>query len=464
MTNNYVPNVTDLLAGELARASDINLRYSYVVSGFDKLPTPLSGGGGFSVPVPVGEPTASSHAVTKNYTDTTVVATAQAAAVPAAQTAALAAVAPEVTNAANSATASANSATAAANSATGAATSATDSGSSATASAGSATNAANSATAAAGTLTSFQTVYLGAHSSAPSTSGVAEGAIYWNSAVNQLYVVDSGTWQQAAFNVSGAILASNNLNDVSNIGAAVTNLGLSYNTIAVTVVAGKFVIDGTSQQKTSLTPSVQYRFDQSHSSNANHPIKFSTTADGIHDSGTEFTTNVVSVGTPGQAGAYTTITVEQDSPFLYYYCANHSGMGERAYGPASGGGTSSSSDGSTSGYYVVSPAPDSLFFKPTHNVVTDALTVVGTYQGVSDSGTILQVSELTSIDSQGSYISEDTSVTGHLFYQTLSIMDGKTLTVSSSAQGIGEAPAAGTSSSSIDRVRSSGELIYFGLI
>ena len=39
MSNNYVPNVTDLLAGELARATDINLRYSYVVSGFDKLPT-----------------------------------------------------------------------------------------------------------------------------------------------------------------------------------------------------------------------------------------------------------------------------------------------------------------------------------------------------------------------------------------------------------------------------------------
>ena len=37
VSNNYVPNVTDLLAGELARATDINLR-CYVVSGFDKLP------------------------------------------------------------------------------------------------------------------------------------------------------------------------------------------------------------------------------------------------------------------------------------------------------------------------------------------------------------------------------------------------------------------------------------------
>jgi len=31
VSNNYVPNATDLLAGELARASDINLRYSYVI-------------------------------------------------------------------------------------------------------------------------------------------------------------------------------------------------------------------------------------------------------------------------------------------------------------------------------------------------------------------------------------------------------------------------------------------------
>lgn len=454
MSNNFVPDAPDLLAGELARASDINIRYGYVVSGFDKLPAPLSVGQGFSAPVPVGEPTAASHAATKNYTDTTVVAAAVAAAVPASEAAALAAVAPEVTNAANSATAAANSATASAGSAT-------DSSNSATASAGSATSAANSATAAAGSLTSFEAIYLGVSTSAPSTSGVAEGALYWNSSLDQLYILDSGNWQQGAFNVSGAIIADNNLSDLSDVGAAVSNLGLSYNTISVTVVAGKFVVDGTSQQKTALTPSVQYRFDQSHSSNANHPIKFSTTADGTHDSGTEFTTNVVSVGIPGQAGAYTTITVEQDSPILYYYCANHSGMGERAYGPASGGGSSSSTDGSVEGYYVISSPPADLLFKATHNATPNNLAITGTYQGFSGPETILQVTDLSSIDSTGSYISEDTSVTGHLFYQTLNIMDGKTVTVSGLAQGIGTAPVQGTAT---DKTRSSGELIYFGLI
>jgi hypothetical protein len=101
--------------------------------------------------------------------------------------------------------------------------------------------------------------------------------------------------------------------------------------LAVTVAGGKFVVDGTSQQATNLSPSLTYRFDQSDSSNATHPLKFSTTADGTHASGTEFTTGVTVVGTAGTANAYTQIVVEQDSPAIYYYCANHASMGGVAY-------------------------------------------------------------------------------------------------------------------------------------
>ena len=472
MTNQYVPNATDLLAGELARASDINLRYSYVVSGFDKLPTPLSSGGGFSVPVPVGEPTQASHAATKNYMDTTVVSAAQTAAVPAAQTAALAAVAPEVTNAANSATAAANSATAAAASATTAATSETNAATSATASSTSATSSATQASNAASTLASFQAIYLGEHSSAPSTSGVGAGSLYWNSTLNQLYVLDSGSWNQAAFNVAGAILSANNLSDVANAETAVTNLGLAYNRITVTVAGGKFLLDGTAQQKSTLTPSVKYRFDQSDSSNAGHPIKFSTTNDGTHAGGVAFTTAVNSVGLPGQAGAYTEITVEQDSAVLYYYCQNHSGMGARAYAASSGGGTSSGGSASTgdmTGYYVVASPPDNIIFKPTYTVMPTDFTVVGTFQGFTGSGTTLHISDVTTIETDGSYIAEDTSIaSGHIFYKLFHVADGKSVTVSSGAtlQGLGEAPAAGSSGSSTeeDRFRSSGELLYFGNI
>ena len=43
--------------------------------------------------------------------------------------------------------------------------------------------------------------------------------------------------------------------------------------------------------------------------------------------GTEYTTGVTTVGTPGQACAYTQITVAVGAPTLYTYCTVHSGMG-----------------------------------------------------------------------------------------------------------------------------------------
>mgnify|MGYP003140459839 CR=1 FL=1 len=76
-----------------------------------------------------------------------------------------------------------------------------------------------------------------------------------------------------------------------------------------------------------------YRFDQSDSSNSGHPIRFSTTSDGSHGGGSEYTTGVTTNGTPGNAGAYTQIVVASSAPTLYYYCTNHSGMGGQANTP-----------------------------------------------------------------------------------------------------------------------------------
>ena len=95
----------------------------------------------------------------------------------------------------------------------------------------------------------------------------------------------------------------------------------------VTVSGGVFVVDGASQAILSLEPGRTYRFDQSDASNTTHPFRFSTTSDGTHNSGTNYTTGVTEVGTPGTAGAYTEIEVTQATPTLYYYCGNHSGMG-----------------------------------------------------------------------------------------------------------------------------------------
>jgi hypothetical protein len=96
---------------------------------------------------------------------------------------------------------------------------------------------------------------------------------------------------------------------------------------------------GTSAITLELSEGGTYRFDQSDSSNSGHPLRFSTTSDGTHGSGSEYTTGVTTNGTPGSSGAYTEITVASGAPTLYYYCTNHSGMGGQANTPSTKGYT-----------------------------------------------------------------------------------------------------------------------------
>ena len=99
----------------------------------------------------------------------------------------------------------------------------------------------------------------------------------------------------------------------------------------VTVAYSKFVIDGVSQASLELLRGGTYKFDQSHSSNSGHPLRFSTSDNGTHGGGSEYTDGRVTSGTPGNAGAYTTITVPHNAAdTLYYYCSAHSGMGGSA--------------------------------------------------------------------------------------------------------------------------------------
>ena len=107
------------------------------------------------------------------------------------------------------------------------------------------------------------------------------------------------------------------------------------NTYAVKVVSdsgNKYRFDdyGTSAITLELQEGGTFTFDQSDASNSGHPLRFSSTADGTHGGGSEYTTGVTTTGTPGQAGAKTVIVVAGSAPTLYYYCSVHSGMGGQA--------------------------------------------------------------------------------------------------------------------------------------
>jgi hypothetical protein len=125
----------------------------------------------------------------------------------------------------------ATSATNAASSASSAATQASNAATSATNAASSATSAASSATAAAASYDSFDDRYLGPKSSAPTLdndgNALLTGALYFNTSTNEMKVWSGSAWLNAYASLSGALLASNNLSDLSNTATARTNLGVA---------------------------------------------------------------------------------------------------------------------------------------------------------------------------------------------------------------------------------------------
>ena len=164
-------------------------------------------------------------------------------------------------------------------------------------------------------------------------SGIANGnALIWNSSSARF---EAGA-QGAGFSAGS---------DLDQAGADIVDLGyISHRspdatvtqTLLATVVtkttehtaygdgsSSGYAIDGHEGAHLQLSPGV-YKFDQADSSNSGHPLLFYDTAGKT----TLYSTGVTTSGTPGSAGAHTTITITKDTPStLHYQCSAHANMG-----------------------------------------------------------------------------------------------------------------------------------------
>ena len=145
-------------------------------------------------------------------------------------------------------------------------------------------------------------------------------------------VAASNTTHYRNLGLSGDITATaNNTDLITSVGSLkVTPDKIQGANVIITVSGGKYYIDGTQQEPLRMVPGVEYYFDQSDNTNSSHPLRLSTTPDGTHGGGSEYTTNRTTSGSAGDAGAYVRFVLPMDAPdTLYYYCTAHSGMGGR---------------------------------------------------------------------------------------------------------------------------------------
>ena len=166
--------------------------------------------------------------------------------------------------------------------------------------------------------------------------------------------------------------------------------GKTYTVKVVSDSGNKYRFDdfGTSAVTLDLAEGGTYIFDQSDSSNSGHPLRFSTTSDGTHGGGSEYTTGVTTSGTPGSSGAYTQIVVAASAPTLYYYCSVHSGMGGQANTNSTLG--SSNFDGNNQSTVKVNATAGFSIVGYTGNGVNNSNVTMGHGLGVAPDAVILK--------------------------------------------------------------------------
>ena len=139
--------------------------------------------------------------------------------------------------------------------------------------------------------------------------GTAGQAIVVNAAANGLEFSNASSAEVYGFNLSFVPSTINYTVSVQSVGGA-----------------NKYFILGTQQKTLELEEGNTYVFTYPSA----HPFALSTTSDGSHGGGSEYTTGV----TRDSSANTLTFVVPASAPQLYYYCTSHSGMGGTANTPA----------------------------------------------------------------------------------------------------------------------------------
>ena len=133
-----------------------------------------------------------------------------------------------------------------------------------------------------------------------------------NDGVNVTLLTNNGTyllnyWSEGE-TVTGS--ASNATSVLTYNTATEATIALQY----ITTETGAAATDHIVQTINSFNVNRTYKYDLTDSSNTNYPLKFSVDdSEGTNGTGTEYTAGVSKVGTAGQAGAYTSIDVTDDT-------------------------------------------------------------------------------------------------------------------------------------------------------
>jgi len=191
----------------------------------------------------------------------------------------------------------------------------------------------------------------------------------------------------------------------------------------------KYRIEGEESPFITLVPGRKYKFDQSHTSNATHPLLFYREADKT----TSYGIGVSVVGTPGQAGAYTEIEITDSTPpILYYQCSAHDYMGNAIVVPGSSAGTLGVSDGTNTG--SIDLISQNLTFSGTSSEIEVGVSNQTVTIGLPDTiiVTTVQASNVKAKDGTAAITIEDSSgsvgITSNLTVTgNLSVLGGQSI-------------------------------------